>query len=200
MTRSPGRPRQFEKSEALEAAMNIFWSSGYEGASIDQLSHEMNVPRGTLYKEFGSKEELFIAAIDHYALTRLTPIVSALGPKGSLEEDLQSFFKAVISLATSDEMRRGCLISCVLTDAAGGNERFRNELNKRFKGLEQRLEDRILAAPWNPSLGVPVAAAAAMIAAVARGIMVRARSGTDAKDLRPIAKAAVRGVISFSVS
>lgn len=178
--------------------MKVFWSCGYEGASIDQLSHEMRVPRGTLYKEFGGKEDLFIAAIDHYALTRLTPVLSALGPKGSLEEDLYSFFKAAITLATSDEMTRGCLISCVLTDAAGDNARFRKELNKRFNGLEKKLEDRILAIPWNDSSGVSVTAAAAMIAAVARGIMVRARSGTPAKDLRPIAKAAVGGVLSFS--
>jgi TetR/AcrR family transcriptional repressor of nem operon len=46
------RPREFDIDEALERAMNVFWSKGYEGASLQDLLDAMNIARGSLYKAF----------------------------------------------------------------------------------------------------------------------------------------------------
>ena len=176
--------------------MRAFWAQGYEGASVDKLCRAMNMPRATLYQSYGDKEGLFLAAIDRYGETRVSPVVSALGPNGSLEDDLGAFFAAVISLGSSDQETPGCLISCVLADAAGTNPTFRTELDQRFGALETRIEERLLFEnrPENPKTSSK--AAAGMIAAVARGIMLRARSGQVGKDLKPIANAAVAAAMA----
>jgi len=64
-----GRPRNFDKDAALERAMELFWIKGYEGASMTDLTSAMGIASPSLYAAFGSKEELFRRAVQHYGAT-----------------------------------------------------------------------------------------------------------------------------------
>lgn len=188
-TRARGRPRGFDPAVALESAMKVFWAEGFDGASIDTLARETGMPRATLYQLYHDKEGLFLAAIDHYAQTRAAQIAVSLGPNLALRDDLAAFFKAVIDLALSEPKARGCLISCVLADAAGTNARFRSELDQRFLALERRVRDRLAA---DEAQQGDIAARALMVASIARGLMLRARGGADRGLLEQAAAEAVR--------
>ncbi len=176
----------------------MFWQAGYDGASVDQLCRAMNMPRATLYQSHGGKEGLFFAAIAHYVDTRMAPIAAALGPDGSLRDDLTAFFAEVVKLATADPATLGCLISCVLADAAGTNCAFRDELDRRYSALEALLAERLRQSRWRADASVSPDAAAGLAAATARGIMLRARSGQQSQDLAPVAAAAVAALLHFS--
>lgn len=174
--------------------MRIFWAEGYEAASIDHLCRESGMPRASLYQDYGGKEGLFLAAIGHYVETRFEPVAEALGPRGTLEVDLSNFFGEVIALATRDTRTLGCLISCVLAEVAGANDIFGRELDRRFSALEDRIALRF----DHEAGSYPVSdtrALAGMLAAIARGIMLRARSGSKAQDLQGIAHVAVRSAV-----
>ena len=60
------RPKQFDRDEALERAMAVFWRRGYEGTSVRDLVEHMGINRGSLYDTFGDKRTLFLAAVDRY--------------------------------------------------------------------------------------------------------------------------------------
>ena len=60
------RPKEFEHDVVLDRAMRVFWSRGYEAASIRHLVGRMGIQRGSLYDTFGDKRALFFAAIDRY--------------------------------------------------------------------------------------------------------------------------------------
>ena len=169
--------------------MKVFWREGYEGASIERLARETEMPRATLYQVYGDKEGLFLAAVEHYADTRAARVASALGPSGALRQDLDAFFAAVIDLATSEPEARGCLISCVLADAAGANLRFRSELDRRFLVLEHRIRARLETESFQTG---DIAGRAIMIASIARGLMLRARAGAGRDLLEKAAAEAVR--------
>jgi TetR/AcrR family transcriptional repressor of nem operon len=192
--RRRGRPRSVDPADALDAAMRVFWSEGYDGASIDHLCRETGMPRASLYQDFGGKEGLFLAAIAHYVETQLGPVAEALGPHGSLAEDLGGFFDEVVALATRDAATPGCLISCVLAEVAGANETFRQELDRRFTALEEGIARR-LDSGTEPTMSGETQVLAGMLAAVARGIMLRARSGAEAPELRAITRVAVRSAV-----
>lgn len=185
-----GRPRGFETVQAIEAATRLFWAEGYEAASVDHLCKTMQMPRATLYSAFGGKERLFLAAIDHYVATRMAPLAAALGPKGTLVQDLTAFFDQVVILSTQDSATPGCLISCVLSDAAGSNLLLREELDRCYAGLERQIDAR-LRAPGE-ALPAPPEVLAVLLASVARGLTLRARSGASAANLRPVAAAAAQ--------
>ena len=150
--------------------------------------------RASLYHDFGGKEGLFLAVIAHYVETQIAPIDAALGPHGTLEQDLGAFFASVIDLATRDSRTSGCLVACVLADVAGANDTFRQELDHRFAALESRIAERLRHDPCHDP-EAQSEALAGMIAAVARGIMLRARSGAAAEMLIEIASVATRGAV-----
>lgn len=185
-SRRRGRPRAFNKTHAIDAAMRLFWAEGYNAASIDRICRETGMSRASLYHDFGGKQGLFLAAISHYVETRLAPLAEALGPRDTLKGDLAAFFDEVVALATRDAATPGCLISCVLAEVAGANETFRQELDHRFRALEDRIVQR-LAQETGTGAAMDQRALAGMLAAVARGIMLRARSGMSAEALHRIA-------------
>jgi AcrR family transcriptional regulator len=61
-----GRARAFDAGEALDRAMTVFWSKGYDGASISDLTEAMGINRPSLYAAYGNKEELFRRALERY--------------------------------------------------------------------------------------------------------------------------------------
>ena len=61
-----GRTRQFDTDKALDQALEVFWTRGYEGATLPELTRAMGINRPSLYAAFGNKEQLFHKALDHY--------------------------------------------------------------------------------------------------------------------------------------
>jgi hypothetical protein len=59
-----GRPREFCVHDALAKALRIFWTKGYEGTSLNDLTEAMGITRPSLYAAFGNKESLFRNALD----------------------------------------------------------------------------------------------------------------------------------------
>src|ERR1700728_2699760 len=67
--RDRGRPREFDRGQALERAMRLFWSRGYDAISMADLRAELGITQASLYAAFGSKEQLFRDAVDLYRQT-----------------------------------------------------------------------------------------------------------------------------------
>src|SRR5215475_13264083 len=61
-----GRPREFDRDAALEAAMLLFWRKGYGETSMPDLCEAMGVRSPSLYAAFGSKEALYLEAVERY--------------------------------------------------------------------------------------------------------------------------------------
>src|SRR3990170_7412592 len=67
---SRGRPRSFDRDDALQSAMALFCDRGYDGTSLDELLHAMGgITPPSFYAAFGSKERLFAEVVDLYRCT-----------------------------------------------------------------------------------------------------------------------------------
>jgi AcrR family transcriptional regulator len=66
--RGPGRPRaqplEQQRRQVLDAALSVFASQGYHGATIEAVARASGCPRATVYELFGSKDDLFEAVVD----------------------------------------------------------------------------------------------------------------------------------------
>jgi len=107
-----GRPRQFDHDVALERAMDVFWTKGYAGASIDDLLTAMQIQRGSMYQAFGSKAELFVAALRLYR-ERWGEMIRGhvAAADGPAREVLISLLRRMGAAAVDDPLRRGCLLA-----------------------------------------------------------------------------------------
>ncbi|MGW6918594.1 TetR/AcrR family transcriptional regulator [Kitasatospora sp. NPDC054939] len=79
-----GRPRAFDEGEAVQAAARLFAARGYEGTSVDDLVTGIGVHRGSLYKVFGSKRGLYLAALRHHLDQEILPLAAALATASDL--------------------------------------------------------------------------------------------------------------------
>ena len=60
------RTKEFNPEKSLDAAVEVFWESGYERASLDALMDKMGVARQSLYDTFGDKRALYLKALERY--------------------------------------------------------------------------------------------------------------------------------------
>ena len=81
MTRGP--EKQFDTEVALSKAMEVFWTHGYEAASLSELLKNMGIGKKSLYDTFGNKQSLFLKAMEYYARTTIRDIRDRLLADGS---------------------------------------------------------------------------------------------------------------------
>ncbi len=60
------RPREFDEETVLEAAVQCFWSRGFEATSVRNLIEKTGLTSASLYNAFGDKRALYQKALDHY--------------------------------------------------------------------------------------------------------------------------------------
>ncbi|TDC28482.1 TetR/AcrR family transcriptional regulator [Kribbella albertanoniae] len=60
------RPRMFDEDQAVDAAMRVFWASGYEATSTQELCTATGLGRSSIYNTFSSKRALFDLALRRY--------------------------------------------------------------------------------------------------------------------------------------
>lgn len=114
-----GRPREFCPSDALNAAMEVFWRKGYEGASLSDLTEAMGITRPSLYATFGNKESLFLKALDQYQRVNM-----AYGKKALEAPTARAFVEELLAGAVAaqltDSQPRGCL--SIINSMQGGDQ------------------------------------------------------------------------------
>ncbi|WP_163368077.1 TetR/AcrR family transcriptional regulator, partial [Enterobacter hormaechei] len=52
-------PRTFDRDQAVDIAMRLFWRHGYEGVSLNDLTAAIGIAPPSLYAAFGSKAGLY---------------------------------------------------------------------------------------------------------------------------------------------
>ena len=185
-----GRPRNFNVSDALDSAMDVFWRKGYQGASLADLTAAMGINSPSLYAAFGSKEGLFRAVLDRYDERRrefLDRVLSA----PSAREVARLFLDGVAEFAADPKNLPGCLLiqsgltcadDAVPREVARHREQKEVALRERFKRA-QREGDLPKSADAN--------ALARYLMTVSNGMAVQAASGAGAEDLREVARLAI---------
>ncbi len=130
-----GRPREFERDDVLDKAMQLFWSQGYETTGMAELCARMGVGRQSLYNTFGDKESLFIEALHHYRKTRLQPMVETLRRSGSGLQNVRRILDGW-ETAGAQMAQRGCLMANSIAEFGMRDTRFSAVLGQMLGEME----------------------------------------------------------------
>lgn len=113
-----GRPRNFDSEQALQAAMQVFWSNGYEATSLTDLIEAMEISKSSFYQTFESKHQLFQKCLDYYQGGFVADMTATLKQAKTGRAFIENIFKAMPDKAKSSCDRRGCLIQNCVSELA----------------------------------------------------------------------------------
>src|SRR4029077_15976770 len=112
------RQKEFNRDEVLHKAMEVFWTRGYEGASIQDLVKHMGINRQSIYDTFGDKHTLFLQALDRYREIQTRKVFVVLERPSSMKRNLRQSFEEPVARSLSAEGRRGCLVGKSMSELA----------------------------------------------------------------------------------
>lgn len=136
-----GRPREFDVDQALDAAINVFWSQGYEGTTLDDLTTAMSISRPSLYAAFGDKEATFKRAVERYAQVDQRYVETALAQSTALAVAAE-YLRGHLRASTNPDRPPGCLTVQGGVSGSQADQRVVQFLNTHRAAVEARLAAR----------------------------------------------------------
>jgi AcrR family transcriptional regulator len=188
-----GRTRQFDVDEALDRALEVFWTRGYEGATLPELTRAMGINRPSLYAAFGNKEQLFRKALARYQTGPMSFLTEALR-KPTARAVVEAIFSGFIRMQRDRDQARGCLVVSGALACGEEAESVRRELAQLRQAIVAAFRKRFERAVQDGDLPARTdcATLARYIATVLNGLAVQAASGTTEKELRHVAALAMQ--------
>ncbi len=187
-----GRPRQFEREEALGKAMETFWAKGYDATSVQDLLNAMGINRGSMYDTFGDKHALFEAAFDHYVTGLSKRWKTVLKAPGSPLGNVRTMLNEVATLA-SDGHQWGCMVTNCAVELSPRDPMVAKTLKGVFRqigNLVRETLDRAVKADELPPRTNTRAQTRFVIATI-QGLMVLGKSAHSRRELQDVVDIAV---------
>ncbi|WP_404382857.1 TetR/AcrR family transcriptional regulator [Caenispirillum salinarum] len=185
------RTRSFDRDDALEAALGLFWAKGYEGTSLADLTRAMGLSKSSLYDTFGDKHALFLAAFDRYADTRMRPALAILEDDGRPARiRLEAFLRRFITLKVRDGDRRGCMIGNTAVELAPHDEAAAARVKGALAHIEEALHTLLAEARDTGEIdpGKDPRALARFLTAMVQGLRVLSKADADPRALDDVVR------------
>ena len=189
-----GRPRSFDREQALREALNVFWQRGYEPASVAELCRAMGINPPSLYAGFGNKASLFIEAVNYYEKTYWDAPARHFFAENDIYRAVADYFETAARILLSPDTPCGRMIVLAAinisdkeTEVIAAIQQLRLSTKKMFA---DRLRQAIKDGQISPDADVPALAGA--LNTLLEGMSLQARDGLFQSELMAIAAHAVR--------
>jgi AcrR family transcriptional regulator len=189
-----GRPRKFDRAEALGQAMRLFWEQGYEGTTFDQLITAMGISASSFQNAFGSKESAYEQATQLFLEEKARWFAGALNGEADTRVAFEKLIDCTAEAFTTPCDPAGCMISLAGTHNAPDCDRIRDMMAAKRNLSEQAMRERLEAGVASGDLppGTDAAAMAAYFSTMFHGMAVQARDGASREHLQRIGALAMR--------
>jgi AcrR family transcriptional regulator len=191
--RDRGRPREFDRAEALKKAMRLFWSRGYDAVSMADLRTELGITQASLYAAFGSKEQLFREAVDLYRQTAGFSTTDALAKGANTREAIHAMLQAAVDAFSAPDAPGGCLLILGATNCAIENKGVQDYLLSIRRKISQSILDRLKQGQRDGDVPktAPIVALTAYCSTVLHGLALQSKDGASQKTLTQVVELAM---------
>jgi AcrR family transcriptional regulator len=185
-----GRPRGFDTDLALDAAVDVFWRRGFDGASLSELTSAMGINRPSLYAAYGDKDQLFQTALRRYVDRNMAYVSTALALP-TAHEVASAFLLGNAVAVTRPGLPAGCLSvqGAVATEGSSQSASLsenRATIQALFADRFRRaIDEGDLASDEDPD------ELATFLITISSGFAIRAADGTPRDSLLVMARRAM---------
>lgn len=133
------RTARYDRNEAIERAVRLFWERGYAGSSMKHIEQALDMRPGSLYATFGSKDGLFREALDHYARQMGEALDRQLAQADSPLDGLRRYLReAGRQLLAPQTPAKACMMVKTLLEANHDQADIRDQVNELLSHTESR--------------------------------------------------------------
>ncbi|WP_415911481.1 TetR/AcrR family transcriptional regulator [Neptuniibacter sp. QD37_11] len=140
------RPAEFDRTDVLEKAMNVFWRTGYSATSVTDLVNATKLKPGSLYGAFQSKRGLFLEVIDTYAERSLNRVSSVMENAETPLKGIEQFFKCFCDDLVHDRLGKGCLMVNTMLELATEDDEIRERVGGYLSQVETYFTNALIQA------------------------------------------------------
>jgi AcrR family transcriptional regulator len=188
-----GRPRSFDRKQALHRAMLLFWEKGFQATSMSELTAAMGINAPSLYAAFGSKDALYREAMALYEEGDGVELSRQIAQAPSAKAAIAAYLMRSAALFTRPGKPAGCMVVLSVVHGAGTSlqtgDALRDARAEAQAMIEARLRRGIEAGELPANCDPP--AIASFYVTVQQGMSIRARDGATLPELEAIARAAM---------
>ena len=149
--------RDQKKEEILVAGIEVMKRNGYNGTSVKDIVEAANVPKGSFYNYFASKEAFALEAVEFTANAGREHAEAILGnPQIPPLLRLQAYFEGSIDGACCNEFREGCFLGNMCQEMADTSDGLREVLNRKLKQLTRIMAQTIREAEQQGAITRPL--------------------------------------------
>jgi TetR/AcrR family transcriptional repressor of nem operon len=113
------KTKQFDETQVLQKAGEVFWQKGYNGTSMDELVRATGLSRSSIYDTFGDKHGLFVRTIQLYKADQQAALTEYLKNGASPKKKIQALFHRLLQEILCDDHRKGCFLVNVVAELSG---------------------------------------------------------------------------------
>ncbi|UMM08849.1 TetR/AcrR family transcriptional regulator [Gluconobacter frateurii] len=189
-----GRPREFDRTDALKKARDLFWRQGFESTSLSELVATLGLASARIYAAFGSKEDLFREAVLDYETHEGSFATHALKEERSVLASMERILEQAIALYTQPDGPKGCMVVASATNCSSANASVAAWLAQHRKARTTSLVDRFRLAQQEGELRKECdpQALGDFFATFLHGLSVQGRDGISAERLQNAAQSALQ--------
>jgi AcrR family transcriptional regulator len=182
--RSPGRPQAFKPDEALDRAVEMFWTYGYERVDVARIARAVNVTKPALYRAFGDKASLLIKAVQRYTEVYGAPIMQAFLAEPDIDKAVRGFCEMTVYLGNGAS-RAGCMMAAAALGQSERVEDIRAFVASALAGSADLISSRFQAEidAGRLSADIPATVRGRALIDLSQGIMLRTKLGVSREEL-----------------
>lgn len=135
-----GRPVGFDRDVAVDAAMQLFWRKGYLAVSSSELADAMGIRRSSFYNSFGSREAVFLEALEHYGKIAPDRALDMLGPDKAVLPVVVEVFRDLCRARAGDKAARGCMVCNAAGEVIGVDDEIGAAISQALVARVRSLE------------------------------------------------------------
>ncbi|OYD82104.1 TetR/AcrR family transcriptional regulator [Azospirillum brasilense] len=187
------RPRKFDETAVLDAAVDRFWTQGYEATSTRELADSMHMTLASMHNAFGDKRALFRRALEHYLDGSLRARIARHEAAASPATAIAGFLRESIERSLGDGCGRGCLLVNSALEVTPDDPDMSDFLNAELTTIEDFFRRCIVKGRRSGAIpvGIPDDDAARLLFSSLLGIRVLARIRPERDLLEGAARAAL---------